>query len=490
VRAPRTRRKPGHAAVPPTLSVRLLGHVALDMKPDGMIGARVGDQTVPLGRFGAPAATCARSLSAGIAWGSVQAGTQDADTELQVLVRRLAMHGLLEYHLSHPATGAAMVVIEPQTPDYVPRTPLLGEDDAVCLSRFAFLRRRGAHMVLESPRSRAVLQLCDTAIAGFLAGLSTPQKLSTLRGQTGFPGDELIALLIDSEIVFSQKSARAGNSRLAEGDQAFALWDFHDLLFHTRSTQGRHANPSGGLYPYVGVIPPLPAVRPSWPGKKIDLHEVAGAAPHDNAPIGKLLRDRHSLRVYDNEHPITLVELAHFLGSAARVQSRWTSEVEPGDADGAVDYAARPYPSGGGCWELELYLAVDRCDGLPRGFYHYDAGDHALVPIAAREDQLDAMLGGAQYAMGAPASPQVLVTIAARFGRISWKYSSFAYSLVLKDAGVLIQTLYLVATGMGLGGCAVGSSNIELFAKMTGLDFHVEGPVGVFALGRGPDHSG
>jgi nitroreductase len=50
---------------------------------------------------------------------------------------------------------------------------------------------------------------------------------------------------------------------------------------------------------------------------------------------------------------------------------------------------------------------------------------------------------------------------------------------------VLLQTLYLTATDMGLGGCAVGTSNIDLFAKTTGVEFHVEGPVGQFALGRG-----
>jgi nitroreductase len=46
-----------------------------------------------------------------------------------------------------------------------------------------------------------------------------------------------------------------------------------------------------------------------------------------------------------------------------------------------------------------------------------------------------------------------------------------------------------MATDMGLGGCAVGSTNIDLFAKMTGIKFHVEGPVGQFALGR-PAKSG
>jgi len=36
-----------------------------------------------------------------------------------------------------------------------------------------------------------------------------------------------------------------------------------------------------------------------------------------------------------------------------------------------------------------------------------------------------------------------------------------------------------------LGGCAIGIANIDLFAKLTGTEFHVEGPVGQFAIGRG-----
>jgi nitroreductase len=47
-----------------------------------------------------------------------------------------------------------------------------------------------------------------------------------------------------------------------------------------------------------------------------------------------------------------------------------------------------------------------------------------------------------------------------------------------------MQTFYLMAADMGLGGCAIGIANLELFAKMTGVAFHVEGPVGQFALGR------
>jgi hypothetical protein len=41
--------------------------------------------------------------------------------------------------------------------------------------------------------------------------------------------------------------------RPTEGDESLVVWDFHDLLFHARSTEGRHANLVGGLYPYVGL---------------------------------------------------------------------------------------------------------------------------------------------------------------------------------------------------------------------------------------------
>ena len=155
------------------------------------------------------------------------------------------------------------------------------------------------------------------------------------------------------------------------------------------------------------------------------------------------------------------------------------------DGGPASEHTVRPYPSGGASYELELYLAVDKCEGLARGFYHYDAGGHALVAIGVPTNELDALLAGAEIAMAESAAPQILITIAARFGRTSWKYSSIAYSLILKDVGVLIQTLYMMATDLGLGGCAIGIANIDLFAKMTGIEFHIEGPVGQFAIGRG-----
>jgi SagB-type dehydrogenase family enzyme len=488
LRAPGTKR--GRRAGPPAICARLGGHVTLETHATGNVTAGFGGYSVPLGTFSAEAAARARDLRTGLPLASFASGGRNVDKEIDVLVRRLARHGLLEYGLRRAPSGEDQVVIEPQTADYWPRTAPLGDADVLALSRFAYLRRRGSDMVLESPRAGALFKICDPTIAAALAVLSRPQQIKRLRRQDDFPGIELLALLVDCRILFKIDAAGDDGLRPTEGDGNLVLWDFHDLLFHARSTEGRHANPMGGLYGYAGVMPPLPAVRPRWPGKKIDLRKVSAAPARAPTPAAKLLRERHSTRSFDAERPITLAELARFLDATARVMARWDVKADFGGAGPTVTYARRPYPSAGASYELELYLTVDACEGLARGFYHYDAGGHALVPIGAGTDALEALLAGARFAMDAPAAPQILITIAARFGRVAWKYSSLAYALMLKDAGVLTQTLYLMATDMGLGGCAIGSINIDLFAKMTGIEFHVEGPVGQFALGRGYTEDG
>jgi SagB-type dehydrogenase family enzyme len=465
------------------VAVRLAGHVSLEARPNGTVVACFDGHSVSFGEVSVPAAERAQALRTGLPLHALASSRRGIDKEVDGLVRRLARHGLLEYCLGRSRDGAAQVVIEPQVPDYWPRTPPLGNSDVLVLSRFAYMRRRGNDMVLESPRAGALFKICDARIATAIAALAAPQAVKQLRRQDAFPDLELLALLLDCQILFKVDPARAVGPRLAEGDDNLVLWDFHDLLFHARSSEGRHANPLGGVYAYAEIMPPLPAVRPRWPGKAIALDEFASRGQSQPmSPAAKLLRERHSTRSFDDRRPITNAELARFLDATARVQSRFEGGFD--DASPAVEYAVRPYPSAGGSYELELYLAVGACEGLARGFYHYDADAHALMPIAVPAQELEAQLRGAQFAMGAAAVPQILITIAARFGRVSWKYSSIAFSLILKDAGVLMQTFYLMAADMGLGGCAIGIANLELFAKMTGVAFHVEGPVGQFALGR------
>jgi SagB-type dehydrogenase family enzyme len=468
------------ASAAPAVSARLNAHVHLQAQDDGNVTASFDDFSLALGQYSLAALKRAQGIGAGLPLASFSSA-KAVDKEIALLIQRLARTGLLEYRFG--TANKDLAIIEPQVAGYWPQIAKGGASDTIVLSRFAYLRRRGNDMVLESPRAAALFRICDPKLAGFLAALSSPRKIGELRRQPGFPGLELIGLLLDCDILF--KVGKTDGLRPSEGDEKLVVWDFHDLLFHTRSTEGRQSSPIGGRYPHVDTIAPPPAVRTPWSGETIDLQKFA--APDEPSSFVRLLRDRHSTRDFDEAQPITLAELARFLESAARVQWSWSEPLDfgGGDIGPEIAYTRRPYPSAGSAYELELYLAVNACEGLPRGFYHYDAERHALVSIPADEHAITLQFEAAQYAMDAPATPQILFTIAARFDRVSWKYSAIAYSLILKDVGALLQTLYLTATDMNLGGCAIGTGNIELFAKMTGQDFHSEGPVGQFALGRG-----
>ena len=157
------------------------------------------------------AADRAQQLRAGLPLASFASGGRAPST------RRLSSwsgdwprHGLLEYRLGRSRSGDSgedQVVIEPQVPDYWPQAPQLGAADVLVLSRFAYLRRRGNDMVLESPRAGALFRICDPKVAAAVATLSAPQPLKRLRRQDGFPGVELLALLVDCQILFKLDAA-------------------------------------------------------------------------------------------------------------------------------------------------------------------------------------------------------------------------------------------------------------------------------------------
>jgi oxazoline/thiazoline dehydrogenase len=154
-------------------------------------------------------------------------------------------------------------------------------------------------------------------------------------------------------------------------------------------------------------------------------------------PLTQALEQRVSVRQYGCT-PLTLVELSEFLYRVARVKDRYTYH--------SLEFTRRPYPNGGASYELELYLTVDRCHGLPSGFYHYDPAEHALFYLSAPNANTEWLLLNAWTATAQSCRPEVLITITARFQRVSWKYESIAYATILKNVGVLYQTMYLVET--------------------------------------------
>src|SRR5262249_15040917 len=149
---------------------------------------------------------------------------------------------------------------------------------------------------------------------------------------------------------------------------------------------------------------------------------------------------------------------------------------------------SRPYPAGGGLYELELYAVVNRCDNLRSGLYHYDPARHGLTRLAGRTAEAESLLRDAAGSAALPENDlQVLIILAARFARLAWKYESIAYALTLKHVGVVFQTMYLAATAMGLGARAIGCGDADLFARAAGTAYWAETSVGEFLLGSQRD---
>ena len=377
-----------------------------------------------------------------------------------LLLQRLYRWRALELPLIDKSGEQAVAL--PQREGHILRLAAEVPPGEVGLDRFSCLRRSEGDWILESPLAGVRFRLPN------LAALDLP----------------LVRRALSGEGYLETKEAEDGTSR-----QALVQWEFHDLLFHWHNRPGWHGDQLGAVFPFIDEIEPPPAVRPAWPGERIGLPEAPDRPEEE--PFVRILERRRSERAYDEDRPISLKDLGALLDRAARVRSRYWAQV--GNVLGRTcdfELTRRPYPNGGASYELEIYLAVDRCNGLDSGFYHYDAGAHELVRISERTPDVDMMFEEAKVATGYTADPQVILAISARFARVMWKYKSIAYGVILRNVGALYQTLYLVATDLGLSPCGLGTGNAARFANVTGLDPVVEGTVGDFILGGPPQAAG
>ncbi|MBI5440287.1 MAG: SagB family peptide dehydrogenase, partial [Deltaproteobacteria bacterium] len=218
---------------------------------------------------------------------------------------------------------------------------------------------------------------------------------------------------------------------------------------------------------------PAPVVKPTVSPETIPLFVPdLKALERTDPPFSKVLEERASLRDHSGE-AMTVEQLGEFLYRSARIKEQ----------SSRVDVSFRPSPSAGALHPLEIYPVVDRCTGLSAGLYHYDPKGHLLSRISGPNEMVGTLLqlGGVTAMLSG--LPQVLFVITARFQRVQNKYQSVAYSAILKDVGCLYQTMYLVATAMGLAPCALGGGHSDLFSQAAGLDYFAETSVGDFVLG-------
>ncbi len=402
------------------------------------------------------------------------------------LLQGLARRCLLRFSVH--AGGERLATLEPTAPSFIlpPVGALPGR--SYVLSRFAWVQRRGDVLALESPLSPARIVLHDSRTTALIHALSRPSTAAEVgRRVTGLQAEAVTGLL--GLLAHAGAACVVGDDGVTAEDANPTLrcWQFHDLLFHARSREGRHDAPSGGTYPLAGSIDPPPALRPETAAEGIALYRPdLDRLERQDPPFAFVQERRRSIRQYAAE-PITDRQLGEFLYRVGRVKESKHMEVATPAGPVQMDFASRPYPAGGALYELEMYAVIKTCRGLSPGLYRYDGLGHRLVRHAEWTTEVERLLSDAALSAGVAATaPQVLLVLAARLPRIAWKYTGLAYALVLKHVGVVFQTMYLAATAMGLAPCAVGLGDSDLFAQAAGMDYYAETSVGEFLLGGAP----
>lgn len=399
-----------------------------------------------------------------------------ASVALQFLIQRLSGEQAVEFAT---ACDNAIATLRPISPNFVLRIAAIDDTTFYRLSRFAFLRTspKGSFL-LETPRGFASIALAAKQAVQCLHLLAKGCNLEQLAA-CGSPRQELAALL---QLLIMGSFVESGENGFYPEDEDPALrqWDFHDMLFHSRSRLGRQEGPMGGTFRFQNQLMPQPAVKPNpWRGSAIHLHVPdLLQISHNDPPFTFVSESRRSIRKYGL--PLTLGQLGEFLYRVGRIRQRSVTEIG--------EFTNRPYPNGGASYELEIYITANQCADLERGFYYYDPSDHLLCHVSRPNEDMEMLLHEAWLSSAQTCIPQVLFTISARFQRVSWKYAGIAYATQLKNVGVLYGTMYLAATAMNLAPCAFGLGNPDRFCRLARTSYYEEGSIGEFALGtRGPE---
>jgi SagB-type dehydrogenase family enzyme len=385
--------------------------------------------------------------------------------EVYYLLEELKQHALLSYTVMEKGEPLIMLIplgkraLQLRETKVDPKQPLH-------LSRFVYLRAVPQGLSIKSPLIAAAGLVTHSKSLEILHALAAPISLEGLVQK--FPQ-------VAEETLSSFVSLLRQASFLSDVDQAPALrcWEFHDLLLHTQSRK-RNQQPIGATFRFLDQVPSLPSLR-EVPAELIPLFKPdLGALSFSDPSFTDVMERRQSIRI-QGKTPLSKELLGEFLYRAARVKRQIKAQ--------HYEATHRPYPGGGACHELELYPLIHRCEGLESGLYRYHPDVHALHPCPITVEEQERLLLDAAGATGTTELPQILILITARFERVSWKYEAIAYSLILKDTGALLQTLYLVATAMDLAPCAVGAGDSDLFAQAVGTDYYTETTVGEFILG-------
>jgi SagB-type dehydrogenase family enzyme len=251
-------------------------------------------------------------------------------------------------------------------------------------------------------------------------------------------------------------------------------WDWHDLIFHRATMSDGDFAVRGATYRGRGDPAIRSAIDAPRSSATVGLPDPVGALLR-SAPLIEAIAGRRSCTIFTGE-TVSLGQISallHYVAGKGDVREVEGAEIMTGRV-----------PAAGSLHEISFYLSATKVADLPSGIYFYDGLSHSLHFLEGSIQAAEASRDWATAAWGDGASaPCATILFAARLPRLGWKYEGIAYRLALLDAGVLLQTLYLVSGLVGLGGCAVGTGQNEILAGLTGRRFYEETVILQFGFG-------
>jgi len=145
-------------------------------------------------------------------------------------------------------------------------------------------------------------------------------------------------------------------------------------------------------------------------------------------------------------------------------------------------WSFRAAPSAGALYPIELYAVAHDVVGLDSGLYHYAVQEHELELL--RRGDLRGAITQAGLWQSFLGQAGVCFVLSAIFQRTRWKYRERTYRYVMLEAGHVGQNLYLAATSMGLGTCAVGAFLDDQLDDLLGLDGEGEAALYILSVGK------
>jgi SagB-type dehydrogenase family enzyme len=324
------------------------------------------------------------------------------------------------------------------------------------VSEFTVMTWRAGRVEITSTASDATFATDDLELAGLAHAFARPRSVREVLADRG-NGAEIEARI--DNLIRAGIIVPANEPELAAAHH----WDSSALAYHRRSRRPFRKTSGPAAAPEISMRSPEQWIP------------LARGSPATGRDLADVLDARYSGRAW-SPAPLPFETFSRFLWLSARDRK----------SAGDFRHLSRAYPSGGATYSLELYpvIALDAVAMIAGGLYRYLSDGHGLEAVSTKFTEVFPFLEAAGRSAGAPAAPPIVVLITSRFAKQSEVYGDLAYSLILKEVGCLLQTLYLVGEALGLSVCALGGGSPSgRLARLRGTSEVAEPVVGELVFG-------